>query len=212
MLAYVDALHEEIVLPDLSTVMDSRTQPFFVSPKTTVRDVAKLMKEHHVTAICVMENNQAANILEATGLTEADVDDAPSFGQSTPKPPPILTSTQNLNWPLVGVLSSALDDWAKEEESRDVIDPEGGWELDTNAAETEEQEDEFKDAVGDEDVLAGELHPVRFFWNCYTVTEPSIRYHKFCAPQSSFPVDLQIFAHVPILHYFHATSSIARET
>ncbi|KAI6017738.1 hypothetical protein PISMIDRAFT_14856 [Pisolithus microcarpus 441] len=102
--------------------------------------------------------DQAANILEATGLTEADIDDAPSFGQSTPKPPPILTSTQNLNWPLVGVLSSALDDWAKEEESRNVIDPEGGWELDTNAAETEEQEDEFEDAVGNEDVLAGELH------------------------------------------------------
>ncbi|KAI6023524.1 hypothetical protein BKA83DRAFT_4492200 [Pisolithus microcarpus] len=59
----------------------------------------------------------------------------------------------------VGVLSSALDDWAKEEESRDVIDPKGGWELDANAAETEEQEDEFEDAVGNEDVLAGELHP-----------------------------------------------------
>ncbi|KIK20638.1 hypothetical protein PISMIDRAFT_12838 [Pisolithus microcarpus 441] len=110
----------------------------------------------------------------------------------------------------VGVLSSALDDWAKEEESCDVIDPEGGWELDTNAAETEEQEGEFEDAVGNEDALAGELHPV-FFRNCYTVTEPSIQYHKFCAPQSSFPVDLQIFACVPILCYFHATSSIARK-
>ncbi|KIK24148.1 hypothetical protein PISMIDRAFT_10414 [Pisolithus microcarpus 441] len=112
----------------------------------------------------------------------------------------------------VGVLSSALDDWVKEEESHDVIDPEGGWELDANAAETKEQEDEFEDAVGDEDVLAGELHPVRFFQNCYTVTELSIQYHKFCAPQSSFPVDLQIFACVPILRYYHATSSIACET
>ncbi|KAI6023111.1 hypothetical protein BKA83DRAFT_4493235 [Pisolithus microcarpus] len=60
----------------------------------------------------------------------------------------------------VGVLSSALDNWAKEEESCDVIDPEGGWELDANAAKTEEQEDEFEDAVGNEDVLVGELHPV----------------------------------------------------
>ncbi|KAI6012906.1 hypothetical protein PISMIDRAFT_17947 [Pisolithus microcarpus 441] len=67
----------------------------------------------------------------------------------------------------VGVLSSALDDWAKEEESHNVIDPESGWELDTNAAETEEQVDEFEDAVGNKDVLAGELHPV-FFRNCYT--------------------------------------------
>ncbi|KIK18065.1 hypothetical protein PISMIDRAFT_14614 [Pisolithus microcarpus 441] len=116
--------------------------------------------------------DQAANILEAAGLTEADVDDAPSFGQSTPKPPPILTSTQNLNWPLVpgtesfwdrGLTNGHLDIDGKishEEESRDVIGPEGGWELDANAAETEEQEDEFEDAVGDEDVLVGELHLV----------------------------------------------------
>ncbi|KAI5991516.1 hypothetical protein EDD15DRAFT_2275715 [Pisolithus albus] len=56
MLAYVDALREKTALPDLSTVMDARTQPAVVSPKTTVRDVAKLMKEHRVTAVCVMEN------------------------------------------------------------------------------------------------------------------------------------------------------------
>ncbi|KAI6013102.1 hypothetical protein BKA83DRAFT_14245 [Pisolithus microcarpus] len=114
--------------------------------------------------------DQAANILEAAGLTEADIDDAPSFSQSTPKPPPILTSTQNLNWPLVpgtesfwdrGLTNGHLDidgEISHEEESRDVINPKGGWELDANAAETEEQEDEFEDAVGDEDVLAGELH------------------------------------------------------
>ncbi|KAI6004788.1 hypothetical protein EDD15DRAFT_2155273, partial [Pisolithus albus] len=35
---------------------------------------------------------------------------------------------------------------------------------------------------------------------------------KFCAPQSSLPVDLQIFARVPILCCFHATSLIACET
>lgn len=56
MLAYVDALREKTALPDLSTVMDSRTQPAVVLPKTTVRDVAKLMKERRVTAVCVMEN------------------------------------------------------------------------------------------------------------------------------------------------------------
>ncbi|KIK20516.1 hypothetical protein PISMIDRAFT_12898 [Pisolithus microcarpus 441] len=116
--------------------------------------------------------DQAVNILEAAGLTKADVDDTPSFGQSTPKPPPILTSTQNLNWPLVpgtesfwdrGLTNGHLDIDSKishEEESHNVIDPKGGWELDANAAETEEQEDEFEDAVGDKDVLAGELHLV----------------------------------------------------
>ncbi|KIK11086.1 hypothetical protein PISMIDRAFT_19820 [Pisolithus microcarpus 441] len=120
--------------------------------------------------------DQAANILEAAGLTEADIDDAPSFSQTSigplylerkasgtealPTDIWILTAKFPMLILWVGVLSSALDDWAKEEESHDVIDPEGGWELDANAAETEEQEDEFEDAVGDEDVLAGELHPV----------------------------------------------------
>jgi CBS domain-containing protein len=56
MLAYVDALREKTALPDLTTVMDSRTQPATVSPKTTVREVARLMKERRVTAVCVMEN------------------------------------------------------------------------------------------------------------------------------------------------------------
>ncbi|KIJ68736.1 hypothetical protein HYDPIDRAFT_24989 [Hydnomerulius pinastri MD-312] len=56
MLAYVDSLREKTALPDLTTVMDSRTQPATVTPKTTVRDVAKLMKERRVTAVCVMES------------------------------------------------------------------------------------------------------------------------------------------------------------
>jgi len=56
MLAYVEALREKTALPDLTTVMDSRTQPATVGPKATVREVAKLMKEKRVTAVCVMEN------------------------------------------------------------------------------------------------------------------------------------------------------------
>ncbi|KAI0662599.1 CBS-domain-containing protein [Cubamyces menziesii] len=55
MLSYVEALREKTALPDLTTVMDSRTQPATVGPKTTVRDVAKLMKERRTTAVCVME-------------------------------------------------------------------------------------------------------------------------------------------------------------
>lgn len=55
MLAYVEALREKTALPDLTTVMDSRTAPATVSPKTSVRDAAKLMKERHTTAVCVME-------------------------------------------------------------------------------------------------------------------------------------------------------------
>lgn len=56
MLAYVEALREKTALPDLTTVMDSRTQPATVGPKATVREVAKIMREKRVTAVCVMEN------------------------------------------------------------------------------------------------------------------------------------------------------------
>ncbi|KAI1797663.1 CBS-domain-containing protein [Ganoderma leucocontextum] len=55
MLSYVEALREKTALPDLTTLMDSRTQPATVGPKTTVREVAKLMKERRTTAVCVME-------------------------------------------------------------------------------------------------------------------------------------------------------------
>ncbi|KAG8905258.1 hypothetical protein FRB99_000373 [Tulasnella sp. 403] len=55
MLAYVDALREKTAIPDLSTIMDSRTQPATVGPRTTVRDAAKLMKENRTTAVCVVE-------------------------------------------------------------------------------------------------------------------------------------------------------------
>ena len=56
---------------------------------------------------------------------------------------------------LIGVvLSSALDDWAKEEGIQDVIDPEeGGWELGAAEGETEDQEEEFEDAIDEEDTL-----------------------------------------------------------
>ncbi|EAU93401.2 CBS and PB1 domain-containing protein [Coprinopsis cinerea okayama7 len=55
MLAWAEKLREKTALPDLTTVMDSRTHPATVGPKTTVRDVAKLMKERRTTAVCVME-------------------------------------------------------------------------------------------------------------------------------------------------------------
>ncbi|KAK1229367.1 hypothetical protein PQX77_007544 [Marasmius sp. AFHP31] len=59
MLAWAEKLREKTALPDLTTVMDSRTQPATVGPKTTVREVAKLMKERRTTAVCVMEGNVA---------------------------------------------------------------------------------------------------------------------------------------------------------
>ncbi|KIM23963.1 hypothetical protein M408DRAFT_319150 [Serendipita vermifera MAFF 305830] len=55
MMAYVESLRDKTALPDLSTVMDARTQPATVGPRTTVRDAARLMKENRTTAVCVME-------------------------------------------------------------------------------------------------------------------------------------------------------------
>ena len=41
----------------------------------------------------------ASEILEAAGLTEADVDDVPTFGASTLRPPTAITPTTDLLWP-----------------------------------------------------------------------------------------------------------------
>ena len=72
MLAYVDSLREKTALPDLTTIMDSRTHPATVGPKATVRDAAKLMKEHRTTAVCVMDN--ASGVTRIAGIfTSKDV-------------------------------------------------------------------------------------------------------------------------------------------
>lgn len=114
----------------------------------------------------------ALEILEVAGLSEADVDDVPSFGTSTLKPPPVVNKTTDLNWPTINVGenyfekalangaleggepyvngidgtaagSSALDDWAKDEEVQEEIPPDGGgWDLDADAEEAEEEEEE----------------------------------------------------------------------
>ena len=77
MLAYVEALRGKSGLPDLTTVMDSRTQPATTGPKATVSEVAKLMKERRVTAVCIMESapaGAAINIPRILGtFTSKDV-------------------------------------------------------------------------------------------------------------------------------------------
>jgi coatomer protein complex subunit alpha (xenin) len=54
-------------------------------------------------------NDVAAEILEAAGLTEADVDDVPTFGTSTIKPRPVITPTTNINWPFVSAGDNFFD-------------------------------------------------------------------------------------------------------
>ncbi|KAF7320242.1 hypothetical protein MKEN_00808700 [Mycena kentingensis (nom. inval.)] len=59
MLAWAERLREKTALPDLTTVMDVRSHPATVGPKTTVREAARLMKERRTTAVCVMETISA---------------------------------------------------------------------------------------------------------------------------------------------------------
>lgn len=51
----------------------------------------------------------AQEVLEEAGLTEADMDDVPDFGQSTLKPPPVVKSTANLNWPTISTGQSYFE-------------------------------------------------------------------------------------------------------
>ncbi|KAI0327228.1 coatomer subunit alpha-2 [Cubamyces sp. BRFM 1775] len=126
----------------------------------------------------------ALEILEAAGLTEADVDDVPSFGQSSLKPPSVVTPTANFNWPSLsagesffdralangnfeggdvpylngtdgaGAASAALDDWAKEEEAGEDIPAEEGA-WDLDAEAEDAAEDEKEEEVFEEEPELG---------------------------------------------------------
>lgn len=51
----------------------------------------------------------AEEILEAAGLTEADLEDVPTFGASTLKPPPVITPTTDVIWPSVSTGENFFD-------------------------------------------------------------------------------------------------------
>ncbi|PPR00758.1 hypothetical protein CVT24_000783 [Panaeolus cyanescens] len=120
----------------------------------------------------------AAEILEAAGLTEDDIDDVPMYETSTIKPPPVITTSTDLLWPSLSTgesffdralangqleggaepaytngdaAGSALDAWAKEEEEGEELNPdEEGWELDGDAGEFQpaEEEDDTLEELG----------------------------------------------------------------
>lgn len=58
---YMEALRDKMECPDLSTVLDGHA-PAEVSVKTNVRDVARLMKEYHTTAVLVTDREGLAGI------------------------------------------------------------------------------------------------------------------------------------------------------
>ena len=56
--------------------------------------------------------------------------------------------------------SSALDEWAKDEEAHEEIDPEeGGWDLDAGGADAHVEEEDFEDATDDADDLGAGANP-----------------------------------------------------
>ncbi|MBW0496982.1 hypothetical protein O181_036697 [Austropuccinia psidii MF-1] len=57
LMAYVEALRDKMSFPDLGSILDARTAATTVGVRTSVKDAATLMREHHTTAVCVMEND-----------------------------------------------------------------------------------------------------------------------------------------------------------
>lgn len=58
---YMEALKDKMSCPDLTTVLD-HAEPVQVAMKTQVREVARLMKEYHTTAVLVMDHGGLAGI------------------------------------------------------------------------------------------------------------------------------------------------------
>lgn len=58
---YMEALKDKMSCPDLTTVLD-HAGPVQVTMKAQVREVAKLMKEYHTTAVLVMDHGGLAGI------------------------------------------------------------------------------------------------------------------------------------------------------
>ncbi|KAI7878315.1 CBS-domain-containing protein [Lichtheimia hyalospora FSU 10163] len=64
---YMEALREKMSCPDLTTVLD-HSAPVQVPVKANVRDVARLMKEHHTTAVLVMDHGGLAGIFTSKDI------------------------------------------------------------------------------------------------------------------------------------------------
>ena len=140
-------------------------------------------------------------------MSEADVDDIPNFGQSSLKPPVAVTPISDLAWPSLAkgesffdralrnghleadgdapymngigdaAASSALDDWAKDEETPDDIDAEeGGWDLDAGGAEAQtDAHEKVEETEETPDLDAG--------------AAPGVKEAEFWVRNSPFPSD-----------------------
>ncbi|KAG0747582.1 hypothetical protein G6F57_004229 [Rhizopus arrhizus] len=64
---YMEALKDKMSCPDLTTVLD-HAGPVQVTMKAQVREVAKLMKEYHTTAVLVMDHGGLAGIFTSKDI------------------------------------------------------------------------------------------------------------------------------------------------
>lgn len=64
---YMEALRDKMSCPDLTTVLD-HAGPVQVAVKAQVREVAKLMKEYHTTAVLVMDHGGLAGIFTSKDI------------------------------------------------------------------------------------------------------------------------------------------------
>ncbi|KAI7893832.1 uncharacterized protein EV154DRAFT_500200, partial [Mucor mucedo] len=64
---YMEALRDKMSCPDLTTVLD-HAGPVQVAVKAQVREVAKLMKENHTTAVLVMDHGGLAGIFTSKDI------------------------------------------------------------------------------------------------------------------------------------------------
>ncbi|KAJ7851359.1 hypothetical protein B0H13DRAFT_2400006 [Mycena leptocephala] len=103
----LDICHQTLGLP-----LEAYQVVLAASPKT----------RRHVDAVIISTKTPKLNypeqpwdylstpeILESAGLTEADVNDVPSFRLSTLKPPLIVTAMTDLNWPAVSTGQNLFD-------------------------------------------------------------------------------------------------------
>ncbi|KAI8391405.1 uncharacterized protein BYT42DRAFT_489814 [Radiomyces spectabilis] len=65
---YLEALRDRMSCPDLTTVLVDQAPPVQVPVKASVREVARLMKEHHTTAVLVMDHRELAGIFTSKDI------------------------------------------------------------------------------------------------------------------------------------------------
>lgn len=56
LVAYVEQIRESMAAPDLGSLLDARTAAVTISVKTSVREAARMMREHRTTAVIVLDN------------------------------------------------------------------------------------------------------------------------------------------------------------